>query len=148
MVRLTDREIERRVYENSLNTCHYVGGYTDRNGNIAVRCEKHNLEFTTRYENVGRATRKHHICPLCQEEDRNKSKAKVVCNYCGKEFFKTKSNVGDFNFCCRECKDLAQRISSGAYFDSMRPSHYKEGAYVDYRRLALAEYKNKCAVCG
>ena len=148
MAKLTNEEIEKRVYENSLNTCHYIGGYINRSSDILVKCEKHNIEFTTKYENVGRSTRKHHICPLCQEEDRNKDKVKVVCDYCGEEFFKTKSNVGEFNFCCRECKDLAQRISSGAQFNAMRPSHYKEGAYVDYRSLALMEYENKCAVCG
>lgn len=113
-----------------------------------VKCEKHNYEFTTRYENVARDSRAHHICPKCQEEDHNKNKVEVTCDYCGKVFHKQASDVGKFNFCCRECKDLAQRISSGSQFNNMRPNHYKEGVYVHYRKLALQEYAHKCAVCG
>lgn len=148
MSRLTNEELEKRVYENSLQTCHYIDGYENRYSDIQVRCEIHDYVFTTRYENVGRSTRKHHICPKCQEEDRNKNKVEVKCDYCGKIFHKQASDVGRFNFCCRECKNLAQRISSGNQFNNMRPNHYKEGVYLDYRKLALQEYAHKCAVCG
>lgn len=149
MAKLTNEELEKRVYENSLNTCHYLSGYENRYSDIQVCCEVHNYVFTTRYENVGRSSRKHHICPLCQEEDRNKNKVKVVCDYCGKEFLKAPSKIkSEFNFCCRECKDKAQRLNSGIQFNEMRPTHYDSGKHVRYRELALENYGSKCAVCG
>ena len=148
MAKLTNKDIEQRVYENSLQTCHYISGYENRYSMILLECEKHNIRFETRYENVGRSTRKHHVCPICQEEDLNKNKVSLVCDYCGNNFFKSASDVGKFNFCCRECKDAAQRISSGKEFADMRPTHYKNGAYVDYRGLALSAYDSKCSVCG
>lgn len=141
-------EIEAKVWRNSLETCHYISGYITRNSNILVKCEKHNYEFTTRYENIARDSRAHHICPLCQEEDKNRNKISMICDYCGKEFHKTPSKIrSEFNFCCRECKDMAQRMSSGKKFDEMRPNHYDTGEH-NYRKHSFAKYEHKCAVCG
>lgn len=148
MAKLTNEELEKRVYERSLHTCHYISGYENKDSNIQVRCEIHDYIFTTRYGNVDHSTRKHYICPKCKKENHKKKKVEVVCDYCGKIFYKKASRIGRFNFCCRECKDSAQRLNSGGQFNEMRPAHYKEGIYVHYRKLALQEYAHKCAVCG
>ena len=72
----------------------------------------------------------------------------MICDYCGKEFHKTPSKIrSEFNFCCRECKDMAQRMSSGKKFDEMRPNHYDTGEH-NYRKHSFAKYEHKCAVCG
>ena len=72
------------------------------------------------------------------------------CAYCGKEFYISKSRLNKsksgLHFCCREHKDLAQRIDSGNRFNSMRPAHY--GTSSEYRTLAFRSYPHKCKVCG
>lgn len=72
-----------------------------------------------------------------------------MCDYCGKEFYRTKSKESNsksgLHFCCREHKDLAQRLDSGKEFDCMRPNHYGQG--VNYRSLALDRQDHKCAIC-
>lgn len=44
-------------------------------------------------------------------------------------------------FCCRECKDQAQRIGG---IKEIMPLHYGEGHFADYRKLAI---RNKSTVC-
>jgi Zn ribbon nucleic-acid-binding protein len=120
-----------------------------------VRCVKHDYIFTTKYENVRRASRAHHICPYCKEEDikarYQDSRTEVECAYCGIKFFKKNSKLENSKsglyFCCREHKDLAQRVDSGEKFNELRPAHYGTGL-SHYRERAFAEYEHKCAVCG
>lgn len=147
--------ISRTVLENTLNTCEYVSGFVNSKSEITVRCQIHDIIFTTKYENIRRSDRKHHICPLCKKEDRDKKweqdRKILKCSYCGKEFSRStselkKSKSGLF-FCCREHKDLAQRSISGEDFDIMRPSHYGK-ITKNYRKLAFNSYLHKCAVCG
>lgn len=155
MAKLTNEQINQKVFENSLETCEYVSGYETTASTIKVKCLIHNLEFETKYENVRRATRKHHICPICQEEDKNKiyekDRQEVECAYCNQKFMKAiskleKSKSGLY-FCCREHKDLAQRISSGNEFEKIRPKHYGKIEGKNYREKALREYEHKCSIC-
>lgn len=50
-------------------------------------------------------------------------------------------------FCCREHKDLAQRLDSGLEFDVLRPEHYGITS-KNYREVAFRSYLHQCAVCG
>ena len=151
MGKLSIETIKQKVFLNSLETCEYLSGYENVNSIITVRCLKHNHIFETKYENIRRDNRKHHICPICQEEDRNRNKIECICDYCGKEFLRTHSKLekskSGLHFCSRECKDNAQRISSGKDFDNIRPDHYGT-ATKNYREKAFKEYSHKCAVCG
>ena len=147
--------IEEKVFENSLQTCEYVSGYENAKSTITVHCKIHDLIFQTKWENVRRDNRKHYICPQCQKENRDKkyeeNREEVVCAYCGKKFFLSKSKAeqskSGLHFCCREHKDLAQRINSGKQFDAIRPEHYGE-ITSDYRTAAFRYYPHKCAICG
>lgn len=58
-----------------------------------------------------------------------KEKIKVICNYCGKEFFKYPAYVKKRNFCCRECANKGHSL----YLKSL-PKVIKE--------------KAKCIICG
>lgn len=157
MSKLTEEEIKQKVFNNTLQTCEYVSNYENSNSTITVKCIKHNIVFQTKWENVRRDNRAHHICPLCQEEDKNKkyenSRTEIECAYCHKKFIKPNSKLENSKsglyFCCREHKDLAQQIGSGGEFDKIRPDHY--GKYLDdsqnYRLKALRTYSNKCAIC-
>lgn len=149
--------IKKNIYENSLDTCIYIDGYVNRNSIVQVHCNIHNYDFETKYENFARSSRKHHVCPLCKQQDLNNKKAekrtKVCCAYCGKEFDKMISDLylskSGLYFCCREHKDLAQRIASGKQFDEMRPNHYGSiDSGTGYRTIAFRIYPHKCAICG
>ena len=152
---LSKTQIEEKVYKNSLNTCQYLGGYQTRNSIIQVKCLIHNLIFETKYENVARDNRAHHICPQCQQDDIEKKKEdnylEVECAYCHKKFKRIKSKLervkSGLYFCCREHKDLAQRLESGEIFKDMRPDHYGKTVIKDYRKTAFENYPHECAVC-
>ncbi len=146
--------IEQMVWENTLNTCIYINGYENSNSIITVQCKKHNYTFKTKYENISRGNRKHHICPFCKQEDKKIKYAdfqqQVECAYCGKIFTRSNSRINSKNnlyFCCRLHKDLAQRVESGEKFEAIRPEHYKFGN-ANYRLKALSSYPHKCAICG
>lgn len=158
MAKLSLEQIKQKVFNNSLKTCIYISGYENVNSIIKVKCLIHNYEFETKYENVRRSNRQHHICPYCIEQDRNKkyenSRQEVTCAYCGEKFFKPiskleKSKSGLY-FCCREHKDLAQRVQSGEKFDIIRPDHYAKitDQILDYRKSAFNNYEHKCYICG
>lgn len=145
-------KIEEKVFNNSLKTCVYVEGYENINSTITVRCLIHNHVFQTKYENVKRDNRSHHICPICQQEDRNSTKIKCKCAYCQKEFLRAASKIekskSGLSFCSRECKDLAQRINSGEEFIKIRPDHYNKIQGKNYREKAFRVYEHKCFICG
>lgn len=149
-------KIKEKVFINSLQTCKYVGGYVDANSIIQVKCIKHNYLFETKWQNVKRDNRAHHICPYCQQEDKNErlkdSRIELECAYCHRKMIRPKSDLklskSGLFFCCRQHKDLAQRIESGKQFDIMRPDHYNNGDSQDYRKKALREYQHKCSICG
>lgn len=147
-------KIIEKVFRNSLETCEYIDGYVNANSIIKVRCIVHNKEFETKWENVRRDGRPHHICPCCKEEDKRiqfqDKRKEVECAYCGKKFLKPKSKMNSKSglyFCCREHKDLSQRIDSGEDFEALRPNHYGKIS-SDYRTLAFRNYEHKCSCCG
>lgn len=158
MPKLTKELLQEKVFKNSLETCDYISGYKTQDSIIKVKCRKHQYEFNTKWENVRRAGRAHHICPLCQEEDKKEqysdNRVEVICSYCEKKFIKSKSKLENSKsglyFCCREHKDLAQRITSGKQFEKIRPSHYGIVGHStqNYRRKAFNHYENKCGICG
>lgn len=72
----------------------------------------------------------------------------VECSYCKKMFYKNNSkkenSKKNLHFCCREHKDLAQRIEFG--LKELQPSHYGE-VNSDYRELAKRHKKLICERC-
>ena len=150
--KLTQKEYEQRVYECVGNKYSVISEYTGKSNPITLHCNDHNIDFTVTAECFMRG--KDNIrssCPHCSQEKRNQSKISVECAYCGKQFYispsqQNKSKSG-LHFCCREHKDLAQRVDSGKQFDILRPSHYGDGQ-CNYRQKAFEFYEHKCACCG
>ena len=144
--------IAEKVWKNSLETCEYIDGYINASSVLKVRCVNHDYIFETKYENVRRDSRAHLICPYCQEEVRkikyNSNRTLVKCAYCQKDFYKIKSKLDNSKsglyFCCREHKDLAQRIDFG--LEEIWPEHYNQ--LSSYRNNAFRNYEHKCAICG
>ena len=144
----TIESTKKQIYENSLQTCEYLEGIAKPGHKIHVRCLIHGNDFWVSYDTICKSTRKHHICPICKQEDKQKEKTKLICDYCGKEYLRTRSkNKTKLHFCCRACKDAAQRLASGEKFAEIRPDHYGVGHTV-YRDSAFTVYPHKCAICG
>lgn len=80
---------------------------------------------------------------------RPKPEPNVKCAHCGETFYKTDSKLkkskSGLYFCCREHKDLAQRIGG---IKEIMPPHYGVGDHADYRKLALGHYGGSCGRCG
>ena len=71
----------------------------------------------------------------------------MVCNYCSKEYYVRSSRAETktgLHFCCRECKDNAQRIDSN--IKEAQLEHYKDG-YSTYRERAIKKYGAFCEIC-
>lgn len=77
-----------------------------------------------------------------------KARIVVFCAYCKKKFTKTASKAKgakhSIYFCCREHKDLGQRIG---YIKEIQPAHYSNVA-KDYRTTAFRGRPNICRKCG
>ena len=123
---------------------------------MLFKCNIHNIEFTSAAECFMRGPKDiRGKCPQCIEEERAKryaeQRVELICAYCNQTFIRSKSSLNKSKsglyFCCREHKDLAQRIENGEMFKEIRPSHYGNGKEV-YRDIAFREYSHKCAVCG
>lgn len=74
----------------------------------------------------------------------------LTCAYCQTTFerrpSKMASSKSGLYFCCREHKDLAQRLGG---LPEIQPPHYGTGCGKnDYRERALAHYGPQCSECG
>ena len=63
----------------------------------------------------------------------------VPCPPKSEPISKLEKSKSGLYFCCREHKDLAQKINAGESFKSIRPTHYKNGIGT-YRENAFFEY--------
>lgn len=153
--KLTQEEYENRVKDCVGDRFTVISQYLGKTKPITLHCNIHNIDFTVAAECFMRG--KNDIrgnCPKCSEDAKNKryenNRINVKCAYCGKEFHIQKSHAdkskSGLYFCCREHKDLAQRVDSGEKFDVIRPEHY--GTCGAYRQVAFRLYPHKCCVCG
>jgi len=78
-------------------------------------------------------------------------KPNVKCSWCSKPFYKNKSrqvkSKSGLFFCCRQHKDLAQRLGG---ISEIHPEHYGTSgrAMEHYRTKAFEQLENKCKRCG
>lgn len=152
---LTQQEYENKVKEAVGNRYSVIGKYTKRSNPVEFHCNIHNINFTVTAECFMRGPKDiRGSCPQCAQDKRDKESPKIelVCAYCGEKFLRAPSKIHDSKsrlyFCCREHKDLAQRIGSGEQFDAIRPDHYG-GIEIGtgYRNIAFRFYPHKCAIC-
>lgn len=116
-----------------------------------TQCHYCNKTFMAqiRYLNNGEAK---YCSRSCASSSYNKTRAKpkpnVKCAWCDKQFYKTASRIkaskSGLFFCCREHKDLAQRIDG---IKAIHPDHYTDGRFV-YRNKAFNNKEPKCEKCG
>lgn len=159
--KLTQEEFEDRVKTQIGDKYTVISQYQGKNKPVTLHCNIHNYDFSANAECFMRKNDIRCKCPKCQEEERKEKKEQnyttLQCAYCGKEFkrliSKLENSKSGLYFCCRQHKDLAQRLESGEKFDLMRPEHF--GNYTDgatavksYRKTAFNYYPHKCAICG
>jgi 5-methylcytosine-specific restriction endonuclease McrA len=115
---------------------------------IKRNCLNCHAEFFARPTDVRRGHGKY--CSIsCSTSHINRSRKSipepnVECAHCDKPFYlnrsKQKNSKSGLFFCCREHKDLSQRIGG---IEAIQPNHYGSG----YRALALAMLPQKCNRC-
>lgn len=152
MSKITNHEVNRRLEEKSNGMYHLVSDYNGRYKEITVFCDKHQLKFNKSYDTI-----MNHFtfcCPECKKEqilkqkEENERTTLVICWYCGKEFYKSNSSLKNSKsglyFCCREHKDISQRIENNCI--EIHPNHYNDGK-ASYRKIAFRNYSHECSNC-
>lgn len=126
----------------------YIIG-TDGRKRVAVhnKCKYCGKDFLVR---KGWANKQFYCSRECSSLAHQK-RITVNCTYCNKPFEKVQSKLNNSRsglyFCCREHKDLAQRLDFGC--KEIMPDHYGTITGISsYRKLAFYAQDHKCAVCG
>ena len=154
--RLTQEEFQQRVFEKVGNKYSVIGEYKGRRTKVLMKCNIHNTEFLVDPTNFLRNTNAT-VSDKCPDCIALHERLKLICAYCGKEFTRAPSKANQSKsglyFCCREHKDMAQRLDSGKQFSEMRPDHYSDveekiGSINTYREMAMREYDHRCSICG
>lgn len=114
-----------------------------------VICENCGKEFLKPLRFINKS--KHHFCSQECAHIINQKRIELECAYCGKKFerkiSKLNNSKNNVYFCCRKCKDNAQKIISG--IKEIQPLHYGIGKSPDvYKRICFENHQHKCCVCG
>lgn len=156
--KLTQEEFIKRVQNCVGDKYSVISEYQGKSKPITLKCNIHNKEFVSNAECFMRGSKDiRSSCPICSEENKNKrfekNRVEIVCAYCGKSFIRSKSHLENSKsglyFCCREHKDLAQRIESN--ITEIWPEHYQSinnSTISTYRKKALMYYPHQCTICG
>lgn len=158
--RLNQEQFKQRVKDIFGDKYTVISEYQGSRKPITLHCNIHNIDFTATAECFMRG--KNDVrsnCPQCIIDRRITESTLIDCEcaYCHQHFKRSPSKANQSKsgllFCCREHKDLAQRLGSGKQFDVMRPPHYQDleditfGTINTYRALAFRNYEHKCAIC-
>lgn len=114
-----------------------------------LHCKK-NFQADEREVKRGNAKFCSHSCCSKHSAIKNAKKPNVSCAKCFKEFYKTpkrmKASKSGLFFCCRACKDAAQRING---IKEIQPPHYGTGNGTNtYRNIAFLNKQKQCERCG
>ena len=150
--KLTQEEFEEKVTQCVGNQYKVVSKYLGKRYKISLECLKHDIIFSGLAECFMRGPTDVRLeCPECRKEriESSDNYTSLTCSYCGVNFRREKRKLSGSKsglyFCCREHKDLAQRIEHG--LTEMWPTHYNTGNR-DYRTLAFRYLPHQCSICG
>lgn len=152
--KLTQKQFEEKIFNLFGNKYTVISEYLGKRFPITLHCNIHNIDFTVTAECFMRGTGDiRSSCPECTRDKRKEKQILCNCAYCHKEFYrapsKLKNSLSGLVFCCREHKDLAQRIESGEQFKYIRPPHFTGiGKITTYRDFAFRNYPHYCYNCG
>jgi len=113
---------------------------------FAMECELCHKEF---YVPIHVLKKRKYCSRSCQNQARSiLCNEDIICSWCGNTFksvlSKSKVVRHGYRFCCRKCKDEAQRIGG---IDEIKPPHYGTG-FSEYRNRAIRTLGGKCNKCG
>ena len=115
---------------------------------VEIECPECGICFWVDKRTYTRANEDLYCTSVCKQKHKGQ-RVSVKCHYCDEIFFRSKSKLKNSKsglyFCCREHKDLAQRIENNN--EALWLSHYNNGK-SNYRDNALRHYGNKCECCG
>lgn len=111
-------------------------------------CEK---PFDAKLKEHNRGNAKYCSLSCSSKRKRKEQIPNLVCSYCNESFYRPESKKNNSQsglyFCCREHKDLAQRLENGLL--EIQPSHYGTGVGLhNYRQKAFDAKGEKCEKCG
>ena len=115
---------------------------------IKRNCEFCQKEFhaDVRELNRGNARFCSHKCSSSRKHPKPNN---TTCSWCHKPFYRSLSHIAlsktGLQFCCREHKDLAQRMDG---LKELHLPHYGKGDRTEYRNFALRHLPNACNRCG
>lgn len=90
-----------------------------------IHCELCDKIFYKKPSQI-KARKRHYCSQKCYTIVRQATRVLVKCNFCNKEFEKTKNRVQDFNYCSLDCKNKQEGVN---------------------RRITLIERECKCCKC-
>ena len=157
--KLTQKEFEEKVFQCVGDRFSVISEYKGKIYPVTLRCNIHNIDFSATADCFMRGPSNLRCnCPICSQlakiEKQENHYCEVTCAYCGKNFSKLISKMNSKSglyFCCRQHKDMAQRLDSDNKFKIIRPKHYgtlENGTESSYRTRAFKVYPHQCAVCG
>lgn len=158
--KITQEEYQKRLSEISDNFFIALSEYQGSEEDITIKCIKHNIVLTNKARRfIDKSIDHRCTCPECKKEKISLTKRKEGgefknCAYCGKTFWVNKARINNNKtglfFCCNEHFTKAKREAiDNVKFKPLIPSgsHLGKG-YWSYRKRALENYSNKCAICG
>jgi hypothetical protein len=85
----------------------------------------------------------------CSSSRKHPKSPNVACAWCKKSFYRSQSHIAlpktGLQFCCRACKDSAQRMDG---LKELHLPHYGKGDHANYREFTLKNLPNACNRCG
>lgn len=136
--RMSQKEFEERVKEYTKDTLIILEPYVNRRTPVKVQCKKCQeiWKFSpSRLMPNSIAKYSYGGCPRCSQIQNYTT---LVCEECGKEFQRLKSQVNEnHNFCSRECGNRWKNKQVVNNQDS-----------TAYRRNAFLHYPHQCGICG
>jgi len=143
--KLTQEEVSKRIFNFFEENVELISDYKDFHSDITLKCNNCGYIWTTKAYNalhLSKDTLVHH-CPNCSDKLIPMEKIQLKCDYCGKIFNRSKSEVErnrerktDNQFCSIECRN------------KFLADYNRKRATSNYRSKAFYEYPHKCACCG
>lgn len=139
--RLSNEEVQNRLNQYFVERVTLVSDYKNRREPIRIRCEECGYEWEASASNVLYEGR--HRCPRCKN-NKNKNGIYVKCAYCGKEIYRTKSQINKSKtglfYCSHTC--------GNRHKNDLRRMNGEWDESTNYRLKAFNNYPHECKVCG
>lgn len=116
---------------------------------ISKQCPTCLKLFNAPLKEINRGFGKYCTVKCVKRRTKKVSIPNVICAYCQGSFYKStskqKGSKSNLFFCCRNHKDLAQRIGG---IEAIQPNHYNNGEGKNsYRNIAFEHYPKVCNRC-